>query len=87
MNETEQKIQEYLSDMHKYEFLWTKDLAQELEAFIAESPPENLNDVVGDGEPLSTVLELIDVDLGRTVRVKCFFIRTSQTLSKYQMRS
>lgn len=68
--------------MHKYEFLWTKDLAQELEAFIAESPPENLDAAVGEGEPLSTVLELIGVDLGRSVRAPTYFLHRSLAESR-----
>lgn len=58
---------QYLGDTRKYEFLWKKDLAQDLEAFIAESPPEQRAVTGSEGEPLEVVLELIGVDLGRTV--------------------
>ncbi|KAL8454374.1 hypothetical protein Emag_001401 [Eimeria magna] len=45
----------------------------DLEAFIAESPPEQLDVTGSEGEPLDVVLELIKIDLGRTIpQLSCF---------------
>ncbi|XP_026191394.1 dynein beta chain, ciliary [Cyclospora cayetanensis] len=73
LEETESKVLEYLKGTRKYEFLWKKDLANDLEAFIAESPSEHLAVTGSDGEPLDAVLELIGVDLGRKIpQLSCF---------------
>ncbi|KAL8434816.1 hypothetical protein ACSSS7_002953 [Eimeria intestinalis] len=73
LEETEFKVLQYLGETRKYEFLWKKDPAQDLEAFIAESPPEQLGVTGSEGEPLEVVLELINIELGRTIpQLSCF---------------
>ena len=65
LEETEAKVLQYLAETRKYEFLWKKDLAQDLEAFLAASPPEQFTGTAGEGEPLDSVLELVGINLGR----------------------
>lgn len=67
LEETEARVSAFLGETRKYEFLWKKDLAQDLEAFIAESPLEQRDVSGSEGEPMDVVLELIGVDLGRRV--------------------
>ncbi|CDI84781.1 Flagellar outer dynein arm heavy chain beta, related [Eimeria praecox] len=70
---TEDRVNSYLAETRRYEFLWKRDPAKDLESFIAESPPEVFPSTEDEGDTLENVLELVGVDLGRRVpELSCF---------------
>lgn len=68
LEEAESKVNAWLGETHKYEFLWKTDPAQDLEAFVANCPKEELIIGGSENESAESVFELIGIDLGRRVR-------------------
>lgn len=56
-----------MAETRRFEFLWKRDPATDLESFIAESPPEVFPSTAEEGDSLENVLELVGVDIGRRV--------------------